>query len=56
MATVIQIKRSSGVTAPTTGVLEEGELAYSEDRSNTGAGAILIKVLQNGSRVPVDSE
>ena len=39
--TVIQIKRSTGSTAPTTGDLAEGELAYAEDRSGNGAGAIL---------------
>lgn len=37
MSTVIQIKRSAGVTAPTTAQLVEGELAYSEDRTNNGA-------------------
>ena len=31
--TVIQIKRSTGSTAPTTSDLAEGELAYAEDRS-----------------------
>jgi hypothetical protein len=41
MSTVIQIKRSTGVAAPTTTELAEGELAYSQDRSNSGAGAIL---------------
>jgi len=41
MATVIQIKRSSGSAAPSTSALVEGELAYSEDRSNSGAGAVL---------------
>jgi hypothetical protein len=39
--TVIQIKRSPGVAAPTTGDLAEGELAYSQDRTNNGAGAVL---------------
>ena len=39
--TVIQIKRSTGSTAPTTGDLAEGELAYAEDRSGNGAAAIL---------------
>jgi hypothetical protein len=39
--TVIQIKRSTGSSAPTTNDLVEGELAYSEDRSGNGAGAIL---------------
>ena len=41
MATVIQIKRSTGVSAPTTSNLAEGELAYVQDRSNSGAGAKL---------------
>jgi hypothetical protein len=39
--TVIQIKRSTGSTAPTTSDLAEGELAYAEDRSGSGANAIL---------------
>ena len=41
MATVIQIKRSTGVSAPATSDLAEGELAYVQDRSNSGAGAKL---------------
>ena len=41
MATTIQIKRSTGVTAPAASDLVEGELAYAEDRSNSGAGAKL---------------
>lgn len=41
MSTIIQIKRSTGVTSPETSVLAEGELAYSQDRTNSGAGAIL---------------
>jgi len=41
MATVIQIKRSSGATAPTTTDLAEAELAYSQDASNDGASAIM---------------
>ncbi len=41
MSTVIQIKRSTGVSAPTTSNLSEGELAYVQDRSNSGAGAKL---------------
>ena len=41
MATVIQIKRSTGVSAPTESDLAQGELAYSMDASNSGAGAIL---------------
>ena len=41
MATVIQIKRSTGSSAPATSDLAEGELAYVHDRSNSGAGAKL---------------
>ena len=41
MATVIQIKRSTGVSAPTASDLAQGELAYSMDASNSGSGAIL---------------
>jgi hypothetical protein len=41
MATVIQIKRSTGVSAPAVSDLSEGELAYVQDRSNSGAGAKL---------------
>lgn len=41
MSTIIQIKRSAGSTAPTTAALLEGEMAYAEDASNNGAGAIL---------------
>jgi len=49
MTTVIQIKRSANVTAPTTADLVEGELAYSYDKSNNGAGAKLyIEVQDSG--------
>jgi len=41
MATVIQIKRSTLGDPPTTSILAEGELAYSQDSSNDGANAIL---------------
>ena len=41
MSTVIQIKRSTGVSAPTASDLAQGELAYSMDASNNGSGAIL---------------
>jgi hypothetical protein len=47
MSTVIQIKRSTGVSAPTTSDLAQGELAYSMDASNSGAGAILYVESQN---------
>lgn len=41
MATTIQIKRSTGSAAPAASDLVEGELAYAEDRTNSGAGAKL---------------
>ena len=41
MSTIIQIKRSAGSTAPATSDLLEGEMAYAEDASNNGVGAIL---------------
>ena len=48
MATQIQIKRSPNVTAATTTDLLEGELAYSYDQTNNGAGAKLyIEVLDS---------
>lgn len=50
MSTVIQIKRSANVTAPTTVDLLEGELAYSYDKSNSGVGAKLyIEALDAGN-------
>jgi len=56
MATVIQIKRSAGATAPTTSQLVEGELAYSEDRTNNGAGAVLYieSIASDGTTQVVD--
>ena len=42
MATVIQIKRSTGSAAPAISDLAEGELAYVQDSSNSGAGAKLF--------------
>jgi hypothetical protein len=53
MPTIIQIKRSEGVTAPTTAQLVEAELAYSQDKTNDGVGAKLyIESLNNaGSAV-----
>lgn len=56
MSTVIQIKRSAGVTAPTTAQLVEGELAYSEDRTNNGAGAVLYieSIASDGTTQVVD--
>ena len=44
MATVIQIKRSTGVSAPAISDLSEGELAYVQDRSNSGAGGAKLYI------------
>ena len=50
MSTIIQIKRSSGATAPTTSALLEGEMAYAQDASNNGADAVLyIESVEGGS-------
>jgi hypothetical protein len=49
MSTIIQIKRSSGSSAPSTSDLLEGELAYAEDASNNGAGAKLYIESVNSS-------
>lgn len=50
MATTIQIKRSTAVTAPTTSDLVLAELAYAMDDSNDGAGAKLyIEATESGS-------
>jgi len=56
MSTVIQIKRSTGASAPTTSILAEGELAYSQDRTNNGAGAVLYieSVASDGTTQVVD--
>ena len=49
MATIIQIKRSANVAAPTVTDLAEGELGYSYDKTNNGAGAKLyVEVLDSG--------
>lgn len=50
MSTIIQIKRSSGVNAPTTSDLLEGEMAYAQDASGNGANAVLyIESMEGGS-------
>jgi hypothetical protein len=41
MSTIIQIKRSSGAVAPSTTDLLVGEMAYAQDASNAGVGAVL---------------
>ena len=54
MATVIQIKRSTGLSAPTVSDLAEGELAYVQDRSNSGAGAKLyIESVDSDNSTPL---
>jgi hypothetical protein len=54
MSTVIQIKRSTGVSAPAVGDLAEGELAYVQDRSNSGAGAKLyIESVDSNNTTPL---
>jgi len=49
MATVIQIKRNSGTTAPGTSDLVVGEMAYAYDGSNDGASAKLYIEAVNSS-------
>ena len=52
MSTIIQIKRSSGSTAPTAAALLEGEMAYAQDASGNGAGAKLyIESVEGASAV-----
>lgn len=41
MATIIQIKRTTGAAAPATTDLSEAELAYTQDRTNDGASSKL---------------
>lgn len=53
MATVIQIKRSTASAAPDTGDLAEAELAYSQDKTNNGASAILYIESVNASNAAV---
>ena len=49
MSTIIQIKRNSGTTAPSTSDLVVGEMAYAYDASNDGAGAKLYIEAVNSS-------
>ena len=53
MSTIIQIKRSSGSTAPTTSDLLEGEMAYAEDAANNGADGVLYIESVNSSAAAV---
>ena len=50
--TIIQIKRTANVFAPTIADLEEAELAYSQDASADGAGAILYIESVNANASP----
>ena len=54
MSTIIQIKRNSGTTAPTTSDLVVGEMAYAYDASNDGAGAKLyIEAVNNSAAADI---
>lgn len=54
MATVIQIKRSTGSAAPAVSDLSEGELAYVQDRSNSGASAkLFIESVDSDNSTPL---
>ena len=56
MATVIQIKRTTGVSSPTVSDLAEAELAYVQDRSNDGASSKLFIESIDSSSNPVIHE
>lgn len=56
MATVIQIKRTTGVSSPTVSDLSEAELAYVQDRSNDGASSKLFIESVDSSSNPVIHE
>ena len=53
MTTTIQIKRSTGSTSPNVLALAESELAYTQDKSNDGASAILYIESVNNDDSPV---
>lgn len=52
MATVIQIKRSTGSVAPSVENLAEAEMAYAQDKALDGAGAILYIESKNNDDTP----
>ena len=56
MATVIQIKRTTGVSSPTVSDLAEAELAYVQDRSIDGASSKLFIESVDSSSNPVIHE
>ena len=54
MATVIQIKRSTGASAPIDANLAAGEMAYVQDKSNDGASAKLyIESINNDDSIAI---
>jgi len=54
MSTVIQIKRNSGTTAPSTSDLVIGEMAYAYDASNDGAsGKLYIEAVNSSSAADI---
>ncbi len=56
MSTIIQIKRSSGSTAPTTSDLLEGEMAYAQDAANNGAdGVLYIESVNSSAAATIDA-
>ena len=56
MATTIQIKRSTGSAAPAASDLVEGELAYAEDRTGSGASAKLyVSSIDSGGNEVIQS-
>jgi len=56
MSTIIQIKRSSGSTAPSTSDLLEGEMAYAEDAANNGtAGVLYIESVNSSGGAVIDA-
>lgn len=56
MATIIQIKRSAGSTAPATTDLLEGEMAYAEDTANNGANGVLyIESVNSAAAAVIDA-
>ncbi len=56
MSTIIQIKRSSGSTAPATSALLEGEMAYAQDAANNGAtGVLYIESINSSGAAVVDA-
>lgn len=56
MSTIIQIKRSSGSTAPTAQDLLVGEMAYAQDATNNGAaGVLFIESVDSSGNAAIDA-